>query len=151
MFANTLAPPTVLMVGATGATVSTLMFNTDDVVALPAASVEVAVKVFTPCARFVTFAVKCPVPSAVPEATTAPAAFFTTTALPASAATEIACVVLVAKPPVRVDVSVTNGEMGEVVSIFKVVVAVSVLPAASLSVDTTLTVSLPSNAPALAV
>ena len=127
------------MVGATGATVSTLMFNTDDVVALPAASVEVAVKVFTPCARFVTFAVKCPVPSAVPEATTAPAAFFTTTALPASAATEIACVVLVAKPPVKVEASVTTGATGAAVSIVtrEAMLAVLVLPAASTEFTTT--------------
>ena len=104
------------MVGATGATVSTLMFNTDDVVALPAASVEVAVKVFTPCAKLVTFAVKCPVASAVPEATTAPAAFVTTTELPASAVTVMDCVVLVAKPPVKAELSTTAGDVGANVS-----------------------------------
>ena len=43
---------------AVGAIVSTLMLNTVDDVAFPAASVDVAVKVFTPWAKLVTLAVK---------------------------------------------------------------------------------------------
>ena len=74
-------------------------------------------------------------PSAVPDATTAPAAFFTTTALPASALTEIACVVLVANPPVNVDVSLTTGATGAIVSTLMLTApALEGFPAASVAV-----------------
>ena len=75
----------------------------------------------------------------------APAAFFTTTVLPASAATEIACVVLVAKPLVKIDVSVTAGAPGVTVStvMVKGKDAPDALPAASVNTPlATLTIAL---------
>ena len=63
---------------------------------LPAASVAVAFKVLSPSDKPVTVAVNTPEVLASPSATTSPAELVTTTWLPASAETEIVCVVLLA-------------------------------------------------------
>ena len=128
------------LVGALGATVSTLILTVPALDTLPAASVAVALNEFTPWLKPVTLAVNWPVASAVPVAMVAPAAFFTTTVLPASAATEIACVVLVANPPVKADVSVTAGAPGVTVStvMVKGKDAPDALPAASVALAVTL-------------